>query len=168
MPFTLKDLPMLQKIALTPMCTQKLARSREDLKLLKSGKLDAVGPIPANNMNNTVRIENDVACNLAPGKFSQVSVSPLATAQADSTNDLGNATPVISDLCMGKEDSSKVLDSQGRGDAGHGSCRSNDVEKQRTVPALIEKKELFRDRLSFRQHIGFRVGLSSSGRRSSL
>ena len=33
----LKDFPMLHKIALTPMCTHKLARSREDLKLQKKG-----------------------------------------------------------------------------------------------------------------------------------
>ncbi|KAJ1290927.1 hypothetical protein BS78_02G279800 [Paspalum vaginatum] len=35
MPIALKDLPILHKIALTPMCTHRLARSRKDLKLQK-------------------------------------------------------------------------------------------------------------------------------------
>ncbi|KAJ1293747.1 hypothetical protein BS78_01G092500 [Paspalum vaginatum] len=47
MPIALKDLPMLHKIALTPMCTHNLARSRKDLKLQKqtADHPSAAGPI---------------------------------------------------------------------------------------------------------------------------
>ncbi|KAJ1262491.1 hypothetical protein BS78_09G112000 [Paspalum vaginatum] len=66
-------------------------------------------------------------------------VTPPVIVQFDKTEDQGNTPPAITDLCMGKEDSSKVLDTQEKRDARHGSCRLKDVEKQRKGPALTEK-----------------------------
>ncbi|WVZ89258.1 hypothetical protein U9M48_035684 [Paspalum notatum var. saurae] len=55
-PFALKDLPMLQKIALTPMCNHSLARSRKDLKMQKqtADHPIAAGPILSDSESGAV------------------------------------------------------------------------------------------------------------------
>ncbi|WVZ52759.1 hypothetical protein U9M48_003788 [Paspalum notatum var. saurae] len=136
MPFTLKNLPMLHKIALTPMCTHKLARSREDLKLQKKGQPITATTSPTSNKNVAAETEVTATCNMTLEKISDdqtVHSEPGAESDAltaavhrEMNEGPGNDSPMANDLCTEKEDILEEKESQELWDVRSASYRLND------------------------------------------
>ncbi|WVZ52760.1 hypothetical protein U9M48_003788 [Paspalum notatum var. saurae] len=139
MPFTLKNLPMLHKIALTPMCTHKLARSREDLKLQKKGQPITATTSPTSNKNVAAETEVTATCNMTLEKISDdqtVHSEPGAESDAltaavhrEMNEGPGNDSPMANDLCTEKEDILEEKESQELWDVRSASYRLNDETK---------------------------------------